>query len=359
MREAFLLGVAFVVGSIIGSFLNACIHRLPRGVSLNEPTRSFCPSCGVTIPWYQNLPIVSWILLRGKCAHCSAPISPRYLLVEILTALLFTALAWHFGLPLALPYAVFTAGLVAATFIDIEHFIIPDVLSLGGIGVGLISALLFPAMFQTESRWLAGAQSLAGAAVGFGLVWLIVEGGKLAFGRKRWRLKQAEPVTWIRDHDEADLQVGEETMKWVELFPRETDQLVLRGRNFQIDGENRPEPELRFSYQELLLPGEPRKLDHIDRIQGVVTELVFPREAMGFGDVKMMAGIGAFLGWQAAFFCIAAGSIVGSVFGVVGLLVARDRSGVRLPFGPFLAIGALLWLFGGRDLVDWYFSLYR
>jgi len=357
--QLFIVATAFLFGAIIGSFLNACIHRLPRGLSLREPKRSFCPSCKKTIPWYHNLPIVSWLVLRGKCAFCGSTISPRYLVVEILTALLFAALAWRYGLPLALPYLLLAAGLVAATFIDIEHFIIPDEITIGGTIAGFLCALALPGIVGADGRLDAALLSLLGAGVGWGSIRLIVELGKLAFGKKRVKLDSIQPFNWTRDNDRADISIGDEKLAWEDIFGRENDLLIVRGKGFSIDGTHLPGEELRFHYNRLLLPDGDRSLDDIDVIKGRATEVVIPREAMGLGDVKLMAAIGAFLGWQAALFCIAAGSMIGAVFGLAGLLVARDSSGVRLPFGPFLAAAALLWLFGGRSLADWYFSLYR
>src|SRR5213079_2195713 len=117
---------AFILGAAVGSFLNVCIYRLPRDLSVNEPRRSFCPACKKPIPWRQNLPLLSWLFLRGKCANCGSRIAFRYFAVELLTALLFLAVWISFPWPVALVYWVFVSLLVAATFIDFEHFIIPD-----------------------------------------------------------------------------------------------------------------------------------------------------------------------------------------------------------------------------------------
>jgi len=359
MLRLFILGVTFLFGAIIGSFLNACIHRMPRGLSLREPKRSFCPACKTMIPWYHNLPILSWLILRGKCASCKARISPRYLIVELLTALLFTGIVYRYGLPVSLPYLLLAAGLIAATFIDVEHFIIPDEITIGGTVAGFLCAVALPEIVGATGHLYGALYSLIGAVVGWGSVRLIVEVGKLAFGKKRVKLDQIEPFNWKRDDDRADVTVGTEVLRWEDLFGRESDLLVVRGKGFAIDGKSVPGNELQFRYDRLLLPEGDRKLDDIDVIKGRVSELVIPREAMGLGDVKLMAAIGAFLGWKAAVFCIAAGSMIGAVFGIAGLLVARDSSGVRLPFGPFLATAAILWLFGGKDLFEWYFSMYR
>src|ERR1043166_1087802 len=138
--------VFFALGCIVGSFLNVCIYRLPLEQSIVSPP-SHCPQCKYSIPWYLNVPLVTWLSLRGKCKNCGAPISVRYFLVELLTGLTFLACWLSFGRTsawLALVYAFFLSGLVAATFIDFEHFIIPDEITLGGMGAGVLCSFLLP-----------------------------------------------------------------------------------------------------------------------------------------------------------------------------------------------------------------------
>src|SRR5215472_1828391 len=138
--------VFFVLGCIVGSFLNVCIHRLPLGQSIVSPP-SHCPHCKYSIPWYLNIPLLTWLWLRGKCRNCGAPISIRYFLVELLTGLTFLV-CWNvFGrqsAALALIYCGFLCGLIVATFIDFEHFIIPDEITIGGMLVGVVVSVLFP-----------------------------------------------------------------------------------------------------------------------------------------------------------------------------------------------------------------------
>jgi len=349
-----------VLGAIVGSFLNACIHRMPRGISLSNPKRSFCPSCNKLIPWYENIPVVSWVALWGNCSGCGARISPRYILVEILTAACFTALCLRYGILLAPAYWVLISLLIAATFIDFEHFIIPDEITLGGTGAGVLCCLALPGLMGTPSHLVAGGLSLAGAALGAGLLWLVVEGGKLAFGKKKFRFEKAEDFCWVRDGDRADLHIGEETRRWEDIFSRESDQLVLHPAGPVVcDGRELPAGPLRFHYNQLSAGTDNLDLDTLDRISGKLESVVIPREAMGFGDVKFLACIGAFLGWQAVLFTIFASSIIGCVVGVAGLLIARDKAKAILPFGPYLALGAALWLFGGRELTGWYFSQFH
>src|SRR4030095_2442197 len=151
----FWSAVFFVFGTIVGSFLNVCIHRMPRGVSVISPP-SHCPHCGYSIPWYLNIPLVTWLYLRGKCANCGAPISIRYFLVELLTGLLFLA-AWlafgHRSVWVAVAYCVLLAGFIAATFIHFEHLIIPDEITIGGMAAGFLFAAIAPGL---HADWQGG-----------------------------------------------------------------------------------------------------------------------------------------------------------------------------------------------------------
>src|SRR5437868_2080793 len=187
---------AFVLGACVGSFLNVCIYRLPLNLSVNQPRRSFCPSCKTQIPWHQNLPLVSWLALRGRCANCGARIAFRYFAVELLTAFFFLLIWKAFPWPIAIAYWVFIALVIAATFIDFEHFIIPDEITIGGTVAGLIASTLVPQLMETDRRGVALLISAGSAALGYALLWLILEGGKLVFGKKRIRLNQPTAFTW-------------------------------------------------------------------------------------------------------------------------------------------------------------------
>lgn len=345
--------VAFF-GAIVGSFLNACIHRLPRGIPLGNPVRSFCPACRRTIPWYENLPVVSWIALRGKCSGCGARISPRYLVVEALTAGLFL-LVWNkYGFPLAAVYWFFVALLIVATFVDIEHFIIPDEITLGGAVAGVALSAGFPEMMQASSRLAAAGLSLAGAALGYALLWLIVQAGKLAFGKKRHSFEKAEPFAWKKEEGKILLMIGEEALDWDEIFSRESDELVL-----ECASTDRAEGPalLRFRHDRLLQDGEATPLESVTPFSGTLKAVIIPREAMGLGDVKLIAAIGAFLGGRAVLFALCAASIIGCVAALAGVFLAKNSSGARVPFGPFLALGGVLWLLWGEFLWSWYFGM--
>src|SRR3954466_14347946 len=148
----FFGGVAFSVGAVVGSFLNVCIYRLPLDLSVNNPRRSFCPSCKKQLTWYQNIPLLSWLFLRGKCANCGARISFRYFAVELLTALLFLWVWKIFSWQIAIAYWVFVSLLIAATFIDFEHFIIPDEITIGGTVAGVVASLIVPQLMDTAHR---------------------------------------------------------------------------------------------------------------------------------------------------------------------------------------------------------------
>lgn len=356
---AVLAAFAFIFGAVVGSFLNACIHRLPRGISLDRPRRSFCPSCQATIAWYHNLPVVSWLWLRGRCARCGAPIAPRYLLVEVLTGALFLAVWLGFGLPLAPAYAVFAALLVVATFIDFEHYIIPDEITLGGAVAGLVLSAALPGLMGVSSHLESTLLALAGAALGAGVLWLVVEGGKLAFGRKRLVPAQPEPFHFESDEENPRLVLGGEVWPWADIFSRESDALVIECEHATFNGRPISGGRIRVFHNRILAGGVETSLEDVRELRGVLRAVVIPREAMGLGDVKFMACIGAFVGWQGVLFTIAAASIVGAVVGGGMLLATRGRAGGKIPFGPYLALGAALWVAVGPPLVGWYLGLLR
>ena len=185
---------AFVLGAAIGSFLNVCIYRLPRDLSVNQPRRSFCPSCKKPIPWYQNLPLLSWLLLRGKCANCGSRIAFRYFAVELLTALLFLAVWLAFPWPIALVYWVFVSLLVVATFIDFEHFIIPDEITIGGTVAGVLASVALPALMGEDSRWRALAPVVRRSGARLRLALDRAGGRKEGFREKTDPAQSAEPI---------------------------------------------------------------------------------------------------------------------------------------------------------------------
>ncbi len=363
--EFLFASFAFVMGASIGSFLNVCIYRMPLGLSVNEPKRSFCPHCKYQIPFHHNIPLVTWLVLRGKCANCGAPISFRYFGVELLTGLLFLAVwlkVWAWGSPdwppqawmLALPYCVMTALFIVATFIDFEHFIIPDEITIGGTVAGIAFSFAVPLLQGQESHFAGLLWSAFGAAVGFGALWLVTRLGKMAFGKKRMSFDKAEALSWIRRGEEADFVVGGEKMLWSDFFYRGNEQLHLQCTWIEIDGERFENVAVRCECDWLHIGEEKWELVKVDEIKGEVTEVTLPREAMGFGDVKFIASIGAFLGWKAVVFTIMSASTIGALVGLVTILLGRREWSAKIPFGPYLALGAFLWLFSGPELVAWY-----
>ena len=349
---------AFVLGAVVGSFLNVCIYRLPLDLSINKPRRSFCPSCKTPIPWRQNLPLLSWLLLRGRCANCGARIAFRYFAVELLTALLFLALWQAFPPEIAIAYWVFVSLVIVATFIDFEHFIIPDQITIGGAIAGIIASVLVPGLMNTHSRVAAGVRSLLAAALGYVILWIVLEAGKIAFGKKRIRLDEPTRFTWVRHNDDANFVVGDERSLWSDHFARESDRLLLQCDHVKIDHHSYGEVTLDFHYNRVAMGAEEFALDQLHEISGVVRELQIPREAMGRGDLKFLAAIGAFLGWRAVLFSLFGGSLVGSLVGLVTLLVGKRVWSAKLPFGPYLAFGALTWMFFGDELLHWYTGLF-
>src|SRR5438045_2960308 len=249
-------GFAFGLGAAIGSFLNVCIYRLPRDLSINEPSRSFCPACKKPIPWRQNLPLLSWLFLRGKCANCGSRIAFRYFAVELLTALLFLAVWISFPWPVALVYWVFVSLLIAATFIDFEHFIIPDEITIGGTVVGIVASLAVPELMDTAHRGRAVLTSALSAVLGYVLLWMVLEAGKKVFGKKRIKLEGPTPFSWTRKDDDADFVVGEEQGLWSDYFSRETDQLILHCDEAIVSDRNLGPADLRFHYNRVNFSAE-------------------------------------------------------------------------------------------------------
>ena len=270
----------FVLGLMVGSFLNVCIRRLPQESaeerSIVRP-RSHCPRCKTPIRWHDNIPLLSYVSLRGKCRACRAPISIHYPAVELLTGLLFVACAAAFGLTFAaLKWTLFACLMVVLVFTDIIERILPDAVNFVGLGAGLLLAFFSEPMDGIAawviSKWLrlqaplpavSFADAVLGAVVGGGLLWL----------------------------------VGEVYVKW-------------RGR-----------------------------------------------EGMGFGDVKMMAMVGAFLGPQRTLLTILCGSLLGSVLGLLFILLRKKGTDYELPFGTFLGAAALLVVFFGTTALQWYLRI--
>jgi leader peptidase (prepilin peptidase)/N-methyltransferase len=250
---------AFVVGACIGSFLNVCVYRIPLNRSVVSPG-SHCAACGAPIPWYYNLPIISWLVLRGRAACCGTRIDLRYWLVELGMALLFLALWLRYPPLEAIIYAIMLSGLTAACLIDLDHYIIPDRFTLGGCVAGLLACTLHPALMGQKTALQGFSWSLFSAVMG--ALTLIV-------------------VAWLGT-------------------------------------------------------------------------LLFKKEAMGMGDIKFLAAICSFLGASSIAWTLPLSSLIGSVLGLILIFWQRGAWGTRIPYGPFLGLAAILWLFGGSDFMNAY-----
>ena len=272
---------SFWLGACIASFLNVVIWRVPRGESIVSPP-SHCPKCNAPIKWWQNIPILSWLALRGKCANCRAAISPRYIGVELLGGVLFLAafakycpvdpFYWTPTVAALLVAWIWIALMVVGSFIDFDHQLLPDFVTVGGMVLGIAWALVKAMFVYVGVGWGSGvfmpvASSILGLVFGFGLLWLV-----------RWLGSKA-----------------------------------------------------------------------------------FRREAMGMGDVFLMGAVGALFGPVAVVFTLILSSVFGSVFGVALILLSKAKLGrfVAIPYGPYICMGCLAWMFWGPRLVHWYLSLMK
>ncbi len=365
--HVFALTSAAFFGATVGSFLNVCIYRLPRaGLRVNSPARSFCPLCGDRIAWYDNLPVLSWVALGGRCRSCRAPISLRYPCVEALTAALFVVVVERFvfegdgSWPACIVLLVAVSALLVAALIDIDLRIIPDEITIGGMHLLPLAVLLIPELrpFADDAlstgilagiangseplraalpAWLSGNVAVVcaigvAALVGFGA------GYRLYASYRRVRFP--EGLRRFRDLSLAGLLTACALglVVGVALRPEWSESSRGRALASALVG---------------MLAGS-----GLIYAVGVVGTRVFRKPAMGFGDVKLMGALGALTGWWGALTGFFVACLLGSVFGIVRLLVSRDR---YLPFGPFLTVSALFvyfWADAFRFVVEWYLALF-
>lgn len=368
----------FIFGCIAGSFLNVCIYRLPRGENIIFPP-SHCPHCNYHIPWYLNIPLITWVYLRGRCAHCRAPISARYFIVELLTGSLF-ALSWlcvgSSSLTLALIYCLVIGALIVSSFIDLEHFLIPDSITLGGVGAGFVLSFFCPVIHGTDSLKLSMQESALGILVGGGLLYAISRLGKLAFGRYRYKIKADEKIIL----SEEALETPSEIIPYSEIFYRPTDRIIIQAASVELTLMNAPRPQepsnteateptppasascqwenarVELSPNQLKVDSQTWDPGEVRKVELNAHKLTLPREVMGLGDVKFMAAIGAFFGWKSVVFILFASSLLGSLVGLSLVALRKHELSARIPYGPYLALGALLWMMGGYY---WYPSLFE
>ena len=342
-------------GACVGSFLNVVIYRMPRGMSVNEPLRSFCPQCKAPIPWYLNLPVISYLILRGRTACCGRHYTARYCVVELVCALLFAAIAWYFctdDIITQVLLCVWMAAMLACFCIDWEQMVVLPPLTLIAAGSGVGVSLLSPWFCGEGTEPLQGLMSsLSGAFGGFLLFRLVALAGKFFFGRKQqaydapqeWVLRQAA------DGEDVELLIGNERLLWSDLFMESSNRFTL-----QAGTESSHETgagELLFTVDSLTLPdGTTLSLEEHDELRGTCRGYSSRKEAMGSGDAWLALAIGALCGWQGVVFALVGGSFIG----IGAAIVARIGRGTPMPFGPALIAAACIWLFWGTELVAAY-----
>ncbi|MEW6305034.1 MAG: prepilin peptidase [Verrucomicrobiota bacterium] len=342
----------FVYGCIFGSLLNVIIYRVPLGQSIVSP-RSHCPKCQKLIPWYYNIPIISWLQLKGRCAFCGTPISIRYFLVEFLTGVVYMTSWVSFGdqsAMLAIIYCVLFSGFIVATFIDFEHFIIPDEITFGGMVVGFLAAAAFPVLHGAASRPDSIKESAIGMAVGGGLVYAILRGGKLLFGRKTLEMEHDSKLIFT----ETDLHLPGQVVPFEDIFYRKSDTIVFHAKKLELVDRCYKDVLVRLRPDTLEVDDEKMNPEDVPHMEAVTDKVVLPQEAMGLGDVKFMAAIGAFIGWPGVVFSLMVSSIIGSIVGVSLVLMRKQEWSSRLPYGPYIAIAATIWVFKQAEIMAWW-----
>ena len=246
----------FILGLVIGSFLNVCIYRLPKGIFLKQKF-SFCPHCKRKIKWFDNIPLISYVLLRGHCRYCGQRISFIYPLVELITGLSFLSLFIYFGVtPFFFIYFFLICALIVATFTDFKEQIVPDEVTLGGLALGLLISFIYPTLHEVGSHWIGLFNSFLGALVGAGALYLT----------------------------------------------------------------------------------------------GVFGNIVFRKESMGGGDVKLLAMVGAFLGWKMVLLTF----FISPFFGAIaGIMLKLKKKAETIPYAPFLSLGSVISLIWGKEILVW------
>jgi len=347
--------VLFVFGCIVGSFLNVCIYRMPIGKSIIRPP-SHCPHCNYSIPFYRNIPLVTWLMLRGKCANCRAPISVRYFLVELLTGLMFLGCWLIYGRQspaVALVYCIVMAGLIVATFIDLDHFIIPDEITFGGMAVGFLCSFAVPVLHGVPGNApKAMGLSVLGLLVGGVLIEIVRQAGKLAFGRLKLPLDGQTKVFF----GETGMVLPDREILYEEIFYRKSDAIRFHATRVELADRCLMNVDVALSPMKLKIAGEEFDPEQNLYMEAVTDKVVLPREAMGFGDVKFMAAIGAFLGWQATVFSLMVSSFIGAIVGGALILLKRHERANPIPYGPYIAAAAAIWIFAGKPIMAWFWK---
>jgi leader peptidase (prepilin peptidase)/N-methyltransferase len=272
----------------------------------------------------------------------------RKLVWLLLTGIAFASCWMQFGRSpaVALVYCVLLAGLIAAAFIDFKYLIIPDKITIGGIVVGLVCSVLLPQLHEQKLFTAGMLQSMIGICVGAGLLYLILRMGKLLYGHQRVALPDKTKIIFTK----TALRLPEKEIPYEELFYRKSDAIEFHAHSAECENRSYRDVPIRLTASNLRIGGDNFSPEDIPHMEAIGSEVVLPREAMGFGDVKFMAAIGAFLGWQAVIFSLIVSSLIGSLAGI-GLVAARRREwSARLPYGPYIALAAVIWIFGGKYL---------
>jgi leader peptidase (prepilin peptidase)/N-methyltransferase len=310
---------------------------------------SHCPHCKYSIPWFLNIPLATWLYLRGKCANCGNPISIRYFLVELLTGATF-AITWIVIGPrsagLALVYCLILAGFIVATFIDIEHIIIPDEITIGGTIAGFVLSAIVPTLHHTADHGQSLQASFWGIAVGGGLVYLILRGGKLAFGKEKLELAPDSKVIF----KETALEFPDKEIPYAEIFYRKSDSIQLFAKTIELADRCYFKTLITLNPTELKIGEETFNPEEVPHMEVVTDQVILPREAMGFGDVKFMAAIGAFLGWQATIFALMVSAVLGTLVSLGAIAIRRAEWSSRIPYGPYIAAAAVIYMFLPADI---------
>lgn len=342
-----------LIGACVGSFLNVVIYRIPRGMSVCSPRRSFCPTCGKLIPWYLNIPIFSWLYLRGKSACCGKPVSSRYVLVEFACAVLFGFTAWELNfepIPVQALVCLWMACMLSMLVMDAQEMIVYPPLVVIGAFFGFGCAIGAPELVEpTALSPLQGVIfSFVGMVTGFLLFRFIALAGRLAFGRQRARFDSPQPWQLRQEGEDIVMTIGERRISWAHLFTGKSCSVTLQGTvtaPCSLAGDVSP---LRFTEDALILPdGVRRSLEDFDSLSGVCEAYSTEREAMGSGDAWIAVVIGALCGWQGVLFSLVGGSFISLFFA----LILRVRRGVPMPFGPALILAAWIWFFWGQQLL--------
>ena len=347
-----------LLGACVGSFLNVVVYRLPRGLSVQNPPRSFCPHCGAAIPWWLNLPIISWLWLRGKSACCHKPIAARYWLVEVACTGLFLLIGCCFAYENILTQlwlCLWAAAMLALLAMDWELMVVHPWVAGFAAAFGLTASVMDPTLTDPAAvtPLEGGLWSLAGAVGGYLLFRLVALGGRLLFGRRRRRFAADEAWLLRQVGEDIVLTVAGKDYNWCEVFPESGGQLLLH--EAVAEGEGAERGTLTLLEDALLLPsGERRELENYEELRGTCRGLTLHREAMGSGDAWLAMAIGALCGWQGVVFALVGGSVLGLIFAII----TRVRRGVPMPFGPALVLAAYVWLFWGPQLLALYAEMY-